>query len=99
MLIARKVGEKKFKEFLDNTSLLKSPDLPLEEVGRPINFEWNKCKLETISFGHGITTTPIQATALYATLSNGGKIIKHFFDQKNLIEERRDLSQKKQVKK
>ncbi len=95
LLIARKVGEKKFKEFLDNTSLLKSPDLPLEEVGRPINFEWNKCKLETISFGHGITTTPIQATALYATLSNGGKIIKPSLIKKNLIEEKERLISKK----
>ncbi len=76
LLIARKIGEKKFKEFLEKAKLLKSPDLPLEEVGRPINFEWNKCKLETISFGHGITTTPIQASTIYATLSNGGKIIK-----------------------
>ena len=75
LLIARKIGEKKFKEFLEKAKLLKSPDLPLEEVGRPINFEWNKCKLETISFGHGITT-PIQASTIYATLSNGGKIIK-----------------------
>ncbi len=76
LLIARKIGEKKYKEFLEKAKLLKSPDLPLEEVGRPINFEWNKCKLETISFGHGITTTPIQASTIYATLSNGGKIIK-----------------------
>ena len=45
-------------------------------MGKPIKFNWNKCKLETISFGHGITTTPLQATAVYASLVNGGKIIK-----------------------
>ena len=42
----------------------------------PHQLRWNRCKLETISFGHGITTTPLQATALYAAMSNGGKLIK-----------------------
>ena len=76
LLVARKVGEKKFKTFIKNTNLLDSPEIQLEEVGKPIKFNWNKCKLETISFGHGITTTPLQATAVYASLVNGGKIIK-----------------------
>ena len=76
LLIARKVGEKKFKTFIKDTKLLDSPDIQLEEVGNPIKFDWNKCKLETISFGHGITTTPLQVTAAYASLVNGGKIIK-----------------------
>ena len=48
----------------------------MRKVGNPINFDWNKCKLETVSFGHGITTTPIQATAIYASFGNGGKIVK-----------------------
>ena len=75
LLIARKIGEDRFKKFIDVTSLLKNPHIQLEEVGNPIKFNWNKCKLETISYGHGITTTPLQATAVYASLSNGGKII------------------------
>ena len=45
-------------------------------MGSPIKFNWENCKLETISYGHGITTTPLQATAVYAALTNGGKIIK-----------------------
>ena len=76
LMIARKVGEEKFKEFFEKTQLLESPILPLEEIGKPIKFDWNKCKLETVSFGHGITITPIQATAAYAAIVNGGKIIK-----------------------
>ena len=55
---------------------MNTPELQIEEVGKPINFKWNKCKLETVSFGHGITTTPLQATAVYAALSNGGTMIK-----------------------
>ena len=79
----KKIGEEKFKEFIRDTKLLKSPNLQLEEVGIPINFEWNKCKLETVSFGHGITTTPLQATTVYASLSNGGIMIKPVLIKEN----------------
>ena len=75
LLIARKIGEVKFKKFIEDSNLLKSPDLQLEELGNPIKFDWNKCKLETVSYGHGITTTPLQATLIYAALANGGKLI------------------------
>ena len=76
LLLARKIGEEKFKKFIEDTKLLKNSDIQLEEVGNPINFKWNKCKLETISYGHGITTTPLQATTIYSSISNGGKIVK-----------------------
>ena len=56
--------------------MLKSPELEIEEVGVPHKIKWNKCKLETVSFGHGITTTPLQAAAVYAAITNGGKLIK-----------------------
>ena len=54
----------------------KNPSIHLEEVWEPLKFNWNKCKLETVSFGHGITTTPLQAAAVYAALANGGKKVK-----------------------
>ena len=76
LLLARKIGEEKFRSFFEKSNLLKSPNLKLEEVGQPVSFNWNKCKLETVSFGHGITTTPLQAATVYASLVNGGKIIQ-----------------------
>jgi len=75
VVLAKKIGEEKFKEFIKKTKLTKNPNIELEEVGVPHKLQWNNCKLETISFGHGITTTPLQATALYAAISNGGKMI------------------------
>ena len=75
VVLAKKIGEKNFKDFLKKTELTKSPKIELEEVGVPHKLEWNRCKLETISFGHGITTTPLQATALYAAMTNGGRLI------------------------
>ena len=76
LLIAKKIGELKFKKFLEDANLLKTPEIELEEVGNPIKFNWNKCKLETVSYGHGITTTPLQAVTVYAAIANGGKMIK-----------------------
>ncbi len=73
--IARKIGEEKYKKFLNQLNLLNSPKFELDEIGKPIPFNWNKCKLETISYGHGITTTPLQVAVAYASLINGGKII------------------------
>ncbi len=75
VILAKKIGEKNYKEFINKTKLTKNPEIELEEVGIPHLIKWNRCKLETISFGHGITTTPLQATALYAAMSNGGRLI------------------------
>ena len=90
VVLAQKVGEANYKKFIEKTNLTKNPEIELEEVGAPHQLKWNKCKLETISFGHGITTTPLQATALYAAMSNGGKLVKP-----SLIKERKIETQKK----
>ena len=76
LMIARQIGEAKLKNFIEKLGLLKVVDFELEEIGQPHNFKWEKCKLETVSFGHGITTTPLQAAAAYATMTNGGYLTK-----------------------
>jgi len=75
VILAKKIGEERYKNFIKKTKITKNPEIELEEVGVPHRLNWDKCKLETISFGHGITTTPLQATALYATMINGGRLI------------------------
>ena len=89
VLLAKKIGEKNYKEFIKETNIIQNPKIELEEVGVPHKLKWNKCKLETVSFGHGITTTPLQATALYAAMINGGKIVIP-----SLIKERKTKNQK-----
>ena len=81
---------KKIKNFIKETNLLNTPELELEELGTPLSFKWNKCKLETISYGHGIAITPLQALATYASLANGGNIIKP-----TLIKKKINLDNKK----
>ena len=75
VILAKKVGKENFQEFIKKTKLTKNPNIEIEEVGLPHQIKWDKCKLETVSYGHGITTTPLQVTALYAAIANGGKLV------------------------
>ena len=70
--IAQKIGIEKYKNFLNSLGLLNRVDFDLEEIGTPLSFRWGKCKLATASYGHGITTTPLQLARAYAILANGG---------------------------
>ena len=76
LMLAQKIGEQDYKEFIEKTKLLNKANLEIEELGTPLSFSWDKCKLETISYGHGIAVTPLQAVSTYASLTNGGNIIK-----------------------
>ena len=70
--IGQIVGKEKLKSFLEKIGLLDKLNFDIEEIGKPISFKWGKCKLKTVSYGHGITTTPIQLAKGYAILANGG---------------------------
>ena len=74
--IGQKVGIEKLKFFLEKIGILNKIDFDIEEVGQPIPFKWGKCKLVTASFGHGITTTPLQLAKGYSIITNGGYDIK-----------------------
>ena len=70
--IGQKIGEEKFKLFLSKLGILGQLNFDIEEVGKPINFNWGKCPLATASFGHGITTTLLQVVKGYSIIVNGG---------------------------
>ena len=89
--IAQKVGIKKFKSFLENIGVLNKIEFDIEEVGQPIPFRWGKCKLATSSYGHGITTTPLQLAKGYSIITNGGYDIRPTLIKK--------YSSKKEIKK
>jgi len=74
--IAQKLGPEKLKNFLTNIGIINRIEFDIEEVGEPIPIKWGKCKLATASFGHGITTTPLQLAKGYSIISNGGYNIK-----------------------
>ena len=79
--------------------MLNTPKFELEELGTPLSFKWNKCKLETISYGHGIAVTPLQATATYAALANGGNVIKPTIIKKEQYQDNKKIISSKTSKK
>ena len=94
--IGQKVGIERFKLFLANIGVLNKIEFDIEEVGQPIPFRWGKCKLATTSFGHGITTTPLQLAKGYSIIANGGYEIKPTLienSKSNIIEKKRFLKE------
>ena len=91
--IVRKIGIEKHKSFLKTIGILDKIDFDIGEVGKPQSIDWYEgCKLETIAFGHGITTTILQLTKGYAVIANGG------YDIKPTIIKRHSDEQDKKVK-
>ena len=74
--IAQKVGIEKFESFLKKIGILNKIEFDLEEVGTPKVGNWGKCKLATVSFGHGLSTTPLQLAKAYSIITNGGYYIE-----------------------
>ena len=89
--IAQKVGIKKYSNFLNSLELFEKIDFDIEEVGSPLPFRWGKCKLATASFGHGITTTPLQLAKAYAILGNGGYKIRPSILKKKTIKKNKQI--------
>ena len=92
-----RIGQKleiiKLKKFLEKIGVLKKMKFDIDEVGEPISFKWGKCKLATVSYGHGITTTPLQLAKAYAIISNGGFDIEPSLIKKDL----ENYQQKKRI--
>ena len=70
--IAQKVGEEKFKGFLEKIGVIGEINFDIDEIAVYDDFSMGKCKLATASFGHGIATTLLQLAKGYAVISNGG---------------------------
>ena len=89
--IGQEVGEEKFKFFLSKLGILEKIDFDIEEVGKPIEFNWGKCPLATASYGHGITTTLLQLVKAYSIITNGGFDIKPSLIKKNNNNEKKKV--------
>ena len=74
--IGQIIGQEKLRQFLEKIGILGKLNFDIEEIGRPLPIKWRDCKLKTVSYGHGITTTPIQLAKGYAILANGGYDVK-----------------------
>lgn len=74
------VGVEGHRDFLTRLGLLDRMQTELPEVAKPSQpAKWKKINSVTISFGHGVATTPLQTAVAAAALMNGGKLIPPTF--------------------
>lgn len=77
--LALMIGPKRQKEFLQSLGLFDPTPLEIAEAkgGKPlIPARWGDLSTVTISYGHGISTTPLHLAAGYAAIANGGHLVK-----------------------
>ena len=78
--VADRVGIEGHKEFLTRLGLLSKMDTEMPGVATPTQPRtWKKINSVTISFGHGVATTPLQTAVAAAALINGGNLMNPTF--------------------
>lgn len=73
--IAMMIGADRQKAFLDTLGFLTPTPVELIEApsGRPLlPKNWSEISTMTISYGHGLSSSPLHLAAAYATIANGG---------------------------
>ena len=73
--IAMQIGVARQKEFLDQLGFLQPTPVEMIEApsGRPIlPRNWSEISTMTISYGHGLSASPLHLATGYATIANGG---------------------------
>jgi cell division protein FtsI (penicillin-binding protein 3) len=74
------VGIDRHREFLTKLGLLSKMETEMPGVATPTQPRtWKKINSVTISFGHGVATTPLQTAVAAASLINGGKLVPPTF--------------------
>lgn len=78
--VAEMVGIERHREFLTRLGLLSKVETEMPGVALPTQpREWKKINSVTISFGHGVATTPLQTAVAASALMNGGNLIAPTF--------------------
>jgi cell division protein FtsI (penicillin-binding protein 3) len=78
--VADRVGIEGHREFLTRLGLLSKMETEMPGVAAPTQPRtWKKINSVTISFGHGVATTPLQTAVAAAALINGGNLINPTF--------------------
>lgn len=76
--LALMIGIERQKQFFGALGLLERTGFEIVEArgGRPlIPRHWGLLEMMTISFGHGLSATPMHLAAGYATIANGGRYV------------------------
>ncbi len=92
--MAEVVGIDGHRAFLKRMGLLDRMQTQLPEVARPTEpREWKELNSVTISFGHGMSTTPLQTAAAAAALVNGGYLMAPSFLPRDAVAAKAEATQ------
>ncbi|MFK8138779.1 MAG: penicillin-binding transpeptidase domain-containing protein [Bdellovibrionales bacterium] len=95
--IAFELGSEELRNYLLNFGFgnKTSSDLPGETKGILPALPWSRHLLSNVSFGHGITATPLQIANAYAAIANGGVLNQPYIvDQVTDVRDRVVFKQK-----
>lgn len=83
--IALGVGAEKQRQYLEKFGFFDPLRITLPEKGQPIYpSKWRESNTATVSYGYGLSVTPLHVTAAAAALVNGGKYaVPNFFADVN----------------
>ena len=95
-LMALELGKFKLKSFYENIGLLKISNINLSEKTKPIlPKKWGKIETATLSYGHGLSVSPIQMIEASSKLFNNNLNFEtqiHKKESNNIIEKNNFLS-------
>lgn len=77
--IAQRLGGPRQKAFLESLGLFEATPVELSEApsGRPLlPAKWGEIQSMTISYGHGMSTSPVHLAMAYAAVVNGGTRVR-----------------------
>ncbi|MEO1640418.1 MAG: penicillin-binding protein 2 [Pseudomonadota bacterium] len=87
--IAMQIGAERQREFLDSLGFLAPTPLEMVEAptGRPLlPPNWSEISTMTISYGHGLSSSPVHLAAGYASLLNGGTRVEPTLLRRETVE-------------
>ncbi len=76
--LAQQIGAERQQDFLTGLGMLEATPFEIVEAqgGKPLlPKNWSELSAMTISYGHGISTTPMHLAAGYAAVANGGRYV------------------------
>ncbi|WP_299915763.1 penicillin-binding protein 2 [uncultured Roseobacter sp.] len=77
--LAQQIGVARQRAFLGELGMLEATDFEIVEAatGKPLlPKNWSELSTMTISYGHGLSTSPMHLAAGYAAIANGGLKVK-----------------------
>ena len=77
--MAMEIGGTRQRAFLEQLGFMEPSPLEISEASRSkplLPKNWSELSTMTISYGHGLSTTPMHLAAAYATIANGGRRVR-----------------------